>query len=87
MPMTVERTPDGFYVIVSGGDRLKLSRSRYEDVYFALPLDNGTLFRLLNDTICNTDELRAAYKALVANAGGMQPALTALQEAVKQVAP
>lgn len=85
--MIVEKTADGKYAIVSGTDRLVLSRSRYEDVYFALPLDNGTLYRLLNDTICNTDELRAAYKSLVANAGGMNPALTALQEAVKVVAP
>ena len=85
--MNVERGANGRFTIVSCAVRLALPRSKYEDIFYCLPLDSGTLYRQMNDTVCDTTELRDAFKQLVADAGGVQPAMAALQEAVQAVSP
>ncbi len=85
--MNIEKTPDGRFALVQGACRLVLDKTRYEDIFYALPLDNGTLFRLVNDTVLGEDPARATFRAMIADAGGMDRAMTALQEAAKGVEP
>lgn len=85
--MNIEKTPDGRFALVQGARRLVLDRSRYEDIFYALPLDSGTLFRLVNDTVLADDPLRATFRAMIAEAGGMDRAMSALQESAKAVEP
>jgi hypothetical protein len=84
--MHVEPLADGRFALVHGARRIELQRAQYEDVFYALPLDAGTLYRLLNDTIL-TGEPRNVFQALVKEAGGTEKAMAALGEAVTAVPP
>ncbi|MCE9583493.1 MAG: hypothetical protein K8T20_13490 [Planctomycetes bacterium] len=85
--MNIERMAGGRFAIVQGSKRLELAKSQYEDIFYALPLDTGTLFRLINDTVLGADPLRVVFRAMVAEAGGSESAMTELQESVKGVEP
>jgi hypothetical protein len=83
---TVRRVDNGFE-ISDGKDILLLTPAQYEDVYYAIPLDNPGLFLLLNDTILDKVEDRKALQRMTERAGGINSAMSALQEAVKKVSP
>ena len=85
--MRIEKTLEGRFAITHGAHRLVLEKAQYEDIFYALPLDTGTLFRLINDTVLGTDPLRVAFRAMVAEAGGSEAAMNALQPSVQSVEP
>ncbi len=85
--MNIEKTTDGRFAIVQGTQKILVTKAQYEDIFFALPLDSGTLFRLINDTVLNADPLRAQFRAMVAEAGGSEKAMATFQESVKGVEP
>lgn len=85
--MNLEKTPDGQFRIFDGSDSLTLSKERYEDIFFSIPLANGTLFRLMNDTILETPEARGALKRMIDRAGGIDAALEKLQKDVQGLQP
>ena len=85
--MNIEKTTDGHFAIVQGAQKILLTKAQYEDIFFALPLDSGTLFRLVNDTVLTADPLRAQFRSMVAEAGGSEKAMATFQESVKGVEP
>lgn len=85
--MKIEKTADGRFAIVQGAQRIVLEKAQYEDIFYALPLDTGTLFRLVNDTVLSADPLRTLFRSMVAEAGGSEKAMVTLQESVKGVEP
>lgn len=85
--MKVEVLPNGKHVISDGDDRIELTQVSYEDIFYAIPIDNGSLFMLLNDTVLETADARATLKRIVERKGGIEPAMTELQEVVKEVQP
>lgn len=84
--MRIERVPGGGYRLTDGQDTFGLSASEYEDVYCALPIDNGTLYLLLTDSLPEASD-RVALKRMMVRAGGMEPGMTRLQEAITALAP
>ncbi|MEK7469600.1 MAG: hypothetical protein AAB074_19680 [Planctomycetota bacterium] len=87
-PIKIEPQPDGKRVRITVGSKsLDLGVVRYEDLYYAVPGDNASLFRLINDTILNRPEERDALKDLLGLLGGIDSGMTALQEAVQKVEP
>lgn len=85
--MKVEVLPDGKHVISDADDRIELTQVSYEDVFYAIPIDNGSLFMLLNDTVLETADARATLKRIVDRKGGIEPAMKELQDLVKEVQP
>ncbi len=85
--MKVEVLPDGKHVISDADDRIELTQVSYEDIFYAIPIDNGSLFMLFNDTVLETAEQRAALKRIVDRKGGIEPAMKELQDLVKEVQP
>ncbi len=85
--MQVSKGADGKFSIAVGAQKITLTKSQYEDIYYALPQDNGTLYRLINDTVIQGEPMRQTWKAMLDAGGGMEPALTALQKAVQALAP
>jgi hypothetical protein len=85
--MWVERTDKGTFLLTDGQGSIELSRDRYEDIYYALPLETGLLFRLLNDTVLQTPAERETLKQMIERAGGLENALGVLQESLKQLRP
>lgn len=85
--MKVEVLPNGKHVISDGADVIELTQVSYEDIFYAIPIDNGSLFMLLNDTVLETSEARATLKRIVDRKGGSENAMKELQELVKEVQP
>lgn len=80
--------PDGKRVRITVGSKiLDLGVVRYEDLYYAVPGDNASLFRLINDTILNRPEERDALKDILGLLGGVDSGMTALQAAVQKTEP
>lgn len=85
--MKVEALPDGRYLISDDDARIELNRTSYEDLFYAIPIDNGSLYLLLNDTILEASEARAALKVMLDKHGGIEPTMALLQDQVKVVEP
>lgn len=85
--MKIEKTGEGRFAITHGAHRIVLEKAQYEDIFYVVPLDNASLYRLVNDTVLGSDALRTVFQAIVAEAGGSEKAMSALQEAVKVVEP
>lgn len=86
--MHVERAASaGTFRIVAGTESLPLTKSQYEDLHFALPLDPATLFRLVNDTILQSTPERQKLKSMIDASGGMQEALKALAASAQALVP
>ncbi|MEK7865363.1 MAG: hypothetical protein AAB434_01685 [Planctomycetota bacterium] len=85
--MKVEVLPNGKHVISDGDDVIELTQVSYEDIFYAIPIDNGSLFMLLNDTVLETAQARATLKRIVDRKGGNDPAMSELQALVKDVQP
>ncbi|GEM_PF-2629064 len=83
----VMRTPDIEFWITDGELVIRLTQKRYEELHRALPLDNTTLYRFLNDSILTVPEERERFQELVRRSGGVDAALTLLQQQVKSLSP
>ena len=85
--MKVEALPAGKFVISDESDRIELTQTSYEDVFYAIPIDNGSLYMLLNDTVLDSADARSALKRMADRLGGVETAMTELQAKVKDVSP
>lgn len=86
--MKLERTgADAFLLTDGAGTSVPLTRANYEDVFYCVPIDNPSLYLLINDTILDDTEARKAFKKLVDDGGGMDKSLGDLQEQVKALDP
>lgn len=83
----VMRTPDIEFWITDGDLVIHLSQKRYEELHRALPLDNQTLYRFVNDSILSGPEERERFQELVRRSGGVDAALTLLQQQIKMLPP
>ncbi|MBI3097850.1 MAG: hypothetical protein HYY93_06330 [Planctomycetes bacterium] len=86
--MKLERPGENEFLLTDGaGTTVRLNRTNYEDIFYCVPIDNPSLFLLINDTILDDTESRKAFKKLVDDGGGMDKALADLQEQVKILDP
>ena len=89
--MQVQKLSDDEFSISDGVNTLKLAKASYEDLFYAIPssgkMDNGTLYRLFNDTICGSADMRATFKKMIDLAGGINAALDSLQAEVVKLQP
>lgn len=87
-PIQIAPQPDGKRVRITVGSKiLDLGVVRYEDLYYAVPGDNASVYRLMNDTILNRPEERDALKDILGLLGGIDTGMSALQAAVQKVEP
>lgn len=84
--MQVQKQGDTF-IVTDGTNSLSLTQAKYEDLFYAIPINNATLFRLINDTILEEIPLRNIFKAMIDKAGGIDACLNALQQQVQTVQP
>ncbi|MEK7866678.1 MAG: hypothetical protein AAB434_08330 [Planctomycetota bacterium] len=83
----VMMTPDIEFWITDGELVIRLTQKRYEELHRSLPLDNTTLYRFLNDSILKAPEERERFQELVRRSGGVDAALTLLQQQIKMLPP
>ncbi|MBI2920010.1 MAG: hypothetical protein HYY18_02875 [Planctomycetes bacterium] len=87
-PVVVQVAETGKRVKIScGSTALDMGVARYEDLFYALPGQNASIFRLINDTILTRPEERDILKDMVNLLGGVDGGMTAIQNAVLKVEP
>ncbi len=84
--MNIVHVAGDAYRISDGTDVVELSPTAYEDVFCALPIDSGTLYLLLTDSLSEAAD-RAALKRMLERAGGMEGGMALLQERIRAVPP
>lgn len=75
------------FVVTDGTHTLSFTQAKYEDLFYAIPNNNATLFRLINDTILEDPGLRGIFKKMIEKAGGIDQCLDDLQKQVQTVQP
>ncbi len=85
--MKIERRPDGSYRIADGTDALELDCLAYEDLYCSVPLENVDFEMFVRDMVLADEQDRAALQRMTERAGGTEPAMGALQAALRALPP
>ena len=80
--MNIEKTDQGFRLSAEG-DEILLDLERFEDIYYAIPLNTTGFYRLLTEAIPANDDERAAMLRMIEGADNMDTALQALQDQVQ----
>lgn len=80
--MKIEKTPEGAYRISDAARAVSLDRERYEDLFYAVPVDTTSFYRLLTESVCETDEDRAAMVSMIEGLDDMDAGLQALMDQV-----
>jgi len=83
--MHIEKKKDGTYRIFDGKGEVTFPKSRYEDIYYAIPVDTTAFYRLLTEAVCRTDEERKRMVAMINGLKDMDAGLKGLQDQVQKL--
>ena len=67
--MEIVKVSDEQYRITDGKNHINFSREKFEDLYYAVPLNPTYFLRLLQDNICQNAQQRHLLNAMLENAG------------------
>ncbi|MCU0722994.1 MAG: hypothetical protein MUC63_05175 [Planctomycetes bacterium] len=85
--MKIEKTPQGRFRIVHGPHAVEFDRERYEDLFYAVPVDSTAFYRLLTEAVCETEAERKTMVALIQALPAMEAGLNALQDQIAKLKP
>jgi hypothetical protein len=85
--MRLDRLPGGIRIFEDEEVYLDLKMEQYEDIFYAIPLDNQSLFMLVNDTVLKEADDRAILSFIIEANGGVESAMARLQDLVKVLDP
>jgi hypothetical protein len=80
--MNIEKLSQGQYRISDGNARVDFDKERYEDLFYAVPVDTTAFYRLLTESVCETDDERKAMVGMIEGLGDMEKGLQDLQEQI-----
>ncbi len=83
--MDIQRLSPERYRISGAGRSVEFDREKFEDLFYAVPVNTTAFYRLLVDNICSTKAEREAVAALVAGEPDREKALVAVQDKIKQL--
>jgi hypothetical protein len=85
--MNIERAAEGTYRISDGERSVELDQERFEDLFYAIPVDSTSFYRLLTEAVCATDDDRKAMVTMIQGLPDMDSGLKGFQELVTGLGP
>ena len=79
--MKIVKISDEQYQLTDGKSQICFSRAKFEDLYYAVPLNPSYFLRLLQDNICQDSQQRHLLNTMLENAG-----IEILDQLQKQIA-
>ncbi|MCI0341941.1 MAG: hypothetical protein L0216_12470 [Planctomycetales bacterium] len=83
--MDIQRLSPERYRISGSGRAVDFDREKFEDLFYAVPVNTTAFYRLLVDNVCATKAEREAMAALVSGEADKEKALVAVQEKIKKL--
>ncbi len=81
--MEIKKLNQTQYLIFHQNDKLVISRAKFEDLYYAVPLNDNAFLRLLQDEICTSREERLILNQMLQNSGDKLKTLAQLQQQIQ----
>lgn len=83
--MKIAKISDHQYEIGDGESRIVFSRQKFEDLYYAVPLNQTSFLRLLLDNVCGSNEDRHLIHGMLDRAGERSVVLEDLQTQIQKM--
>lgn len=83
--MKIEKLNDNLYQISQDQKTIQFPRSKFEDLYYAVPVSTTSLIRLLQDNICNNTQERHCLNQMLQSCGDRIMALDELQKQIQSM--
>ena len=85
--MNIERLFEGKYRISNEDRRVEFDQERFEDLFYAVPVDSTAFYRLLTEAVCETDDERTEMVSMINGLSDMDSGLKAVQDGVAGLGP
>ncbi|GEM_PF-1394851 len=83
--MKIEKTPEGAYRISGGGKAVGFDKEQYEDLFYAVPLDSTSFYRLLTEAVCRTEDERREMVDMINGLEDQEKGLSDLQKQIQDL--
>lgn len=83
--MKIEKIVGNQYQISEGEQKIVFSREKFEDLYYAVPLNQTSFLRLLLDDICDSTESRHTLNKMLDKSGERSAVLERLQKQIENM--
>lgn len=83
--MKISRVSENQYEIRDGEERVVFSREKFEDLYYAVPLNQTSFLRLLLDNVCQSTEERHLINGMLDRASERSVVLDDLQKQIQNM--
>ncbi|MHC4779221.1 MAG: hypothetical protein ACYTFG_11660 [Planctomycetota bacterium] len=80
--MKIERLAEAQYRISDGERSVEFDQERFEDLFYAVPVDSTAFYRLLTEAVCETEGERGAMVAMINGLSDMDSGLKGVQDQV-----
>ena len=81
--MRIVKIDDNRYDICDEGDRIAFSKEKFEDLYYAVPLNSTSFLRLLQDNICQNAQERHLLNHMLERSGDPSAMLEQMQKQIQ----
>jgi hypothetical protein len=85
--MKIQKAPQGKFRITDGARFVEFDKERYEDLFFAVPVDPTAFYRLLTEAVCETEAQRTVMVAMIQALPSMEAGLQDLQDQIAKCKP
>jgi hypothetical protein len=85
--MRIQKTPQGKFRIADGPRFVEFDKDRYEDLFFAVPVDATAFYRLLTEAVCESEATRTVMVAMIQALPSMEAGLKDLQDQIAKCKP
>ncbi|MHC4599376.1 MAG: hypothetical protein ACYS47_10260 [Planctomycetota bacterium] len=85
--MNIERVTEGKYKISDGERNVEFDQERFEDLFYAVPVDSTAFYRLLTEAVCETEDERTAMVTMIQGLPDMESGLKSVQDQVTGLGP
>jgi hypothetical protein len=81
----IEKISDDLYHLTNGTQKVEFNKEKFEDLYYAVPVNNTGFLRLLLDNISQTDEHRHSINKMLEATPSRTESLKALQDQIQKM--
>lgn len=83
--MKITKISENQYEIGDGEHKILFSKEKFEDLYYAVPLNQTAFLRLLLDNICENNEQRHIVNTMLDKTGERSALLEDLQQQIQNI--
>jgi len=80
--MKIEKLGEDLYRISTAENTIDFDKERYEDLFYAVPLDTTSFYRLLTESVCESEDQRKVMVSMIQSLDDMESGLKGLMDRI-----